>query len=383
MADDCTVTHVSLREKLPEPASRGPVQVERLPTVMLTIGSLALDESPRQSGESGDHIGMLAESEAQLPPIVVHAPSMRVIDGLHRVRAAILRGAEKIEARIYHGTDDDAFVLAVQLNIAHGLPLTRADRIAAAGRIIASHPQWSNRVIASATGLSAGTVGKLRRRSTVQNGQSITRVGKDGRKRPIDGTAGRVRAGELLVEKPTASIRTIAIEAGVSPSTVHDVRQRIRNGQDPTVPRPRAPEPPATSVPPGVYPARGTIGTGSTKPGTTKPGSATTHSADTILVNLKADPSLRFSETGRSLIRWLDAYRVAMTGANKIPELVPDHCASSVAKLARGYARFWTELAAQLEQRWSREGIGFGARLSPSRNPGENRMTPAAEGVGE
>lgn len=341
MTENCTTARVRLSEERDsEPAAWGPVRLDRLQTVALSISSLLLDDSPRQGGESDDHIGVLAESGAQLPPIVVHGQSMRVIDGIHRIRAAVLRGEEKIEARIYHGAEDDAFVLAVQLNIAHGLPLTRADRTAAAVRIIGSHPQWSNRMIASATGLSAGTVGKVRRRSTVQNAQSTTRVGRDGRTRPLDGTSGRARASELLAEKPAASIRAIAIQAGVSPSTVHDVRRRIRNGQEPALRRPRAPESPATNLRPDVCPPRGTPG-----------GAGTARSVNTILANLKADPSLRFSDAGRSLIRWLDMYRVGMAGSNKIAEVVPDHCASSVAKLARGYARVWTEVAAQLEQR--------------------------------
>jgi ParB-like chromosome segregation protein Spo0J len=349
MAENSTLARIGLsKEKQPEPAAWELAHVDRLPTVEVPISSLVLNESPRQCGESADHVEVLAESEAQLPPIVVHGQSMRVIDGMHRVRAAVLRGEEKIEARIYHGTDDDAFVLAVRLNIAHGLPLTRADRTAAATRIIRSHPQWSNRMIASATGLSAGTVGKVRRRSTVQNGQSTTRVGRDGRRRPLDGTVGRVRASELLTEKPAASIRAIALEAGVSPSTVHDVRQRILNGQEPAVPRPRAPEPPAADPPPDVYPPRRSIGH-----------AVTVGRADTILASLKADPSLRFNDAGRSLIRWLDAYRLGMTGSNKIIDMVPVHCAFSVAKLARGYARMWTEIAAQLEQRGNSAGPAF------------------------
>jgi transposase-like protein len=349
MAENSVVARIGLsKEKEPESAVWEPIQLDRLPTVVLSISSLALNKSPRQGGESADHVEVLAESDAQLPPIVVHGQSMRVIDGMHRVRAAVLRGEQKIEARIYHGTEDDAFVLAVQLNIAHGLPLSRADRTAAAVRIIRSHPRWSNRMIASATGLSAGTVGKVRQRSTAQNGQSTTRIGRDGRKRPLDGSVGRMRAVELLTEKPAASIRTIAVEAGVSPSTVHDVRRRLRDGQEPTVPGPSAPESPAANVPPDLSPPRRPVGH-----------AVTAGRADVILATLKADPSLRFSDAGRSLIRWLDTYRVGLAGSNKIVEMVPDHCAFSVAKLARGFSRMWTEIAAQLEQRGNSAGPAF------------------------
>lgn len=325
------------------PASLKLIQLDELPTGVLSIGSLSLDYSPRQGGEDEEHVRVLAELKERLPPIVVHGQSMRVVDGIHRVRAAIMRGEEKIKAKIYYGTEDDAFVLAVRMNIAHGLPLTRADRTAAAVRIIGSHSHWSNRMIATYTGLSAGTVGKLRR-STVQNAQSITRVGKDGRVRPIDSAAGRLKVGELLAEKPTASIRAIAKEAGVSPSTVHHVRQRIRAGQNPALEPQRVEKSPAMPRSPDVCPP-------SRAPG--KPGSAASVEMGTILANLKGDPSLRFSDVGRSLLQLLDKNRMAIRGSNKISEMVPDHCAGSVAKLARVYARVWTEVAAQLEKRWA------------------------------
>lgn len=88
---------------------------------------------------------------------------MRIIDGAHRVRAAQLRGRSHIEARFFDGSAADAFVLAVESNISHGLALTLAERSAAAERILASHPHWSDRAIASSTGLSAHTVASLRR----------------------------------------------------------------------------------------------------------------------------------------------------------------------------------------------------------------------------
>jgi hypothetical protein len=111
-------------------------------------------------------------------------------------------GVQGIEAKVYHGTDDDVFLLAVRMNILHGLPLTRADRTTAAVRIIESHPQWSNRMIATATGLSAGTVDKLRRRSTAQNAQSTTRVGKDGRMRSASSVAGRLKRPNCWPKNP-------------------------------------------------------------------------------------------------------------------------------------------------------------------------------------
>ncbi len=77
---------------------------------------------------------------------------MRVIDGLHRMRAARLRGDQTIEVQYFTGDDDAAFLLAVEANTAHGLPLSLSERKAAAVRLIAMFPDRSNRSIAASAG---------------------------------------------------------------------------------------------------------------------------------------------------------------------------------------------------------------------------------------
>jgi ParB-like chromosome segregation protein Spo0J len=57
---------------------------------------------------------------------------MRVIDGMHRLMAASLQGRESIDVMFFHGSEIDVFLRAVQENITHGLPLSQADRRAAA-----------------------------------------------------------------------------------------------------------------------------------------------------------------------------------------------------------------------------------------------------------
>lgn len=331
MPDDAAGTLITPSGENSRQADFESIGLDGLPTVVVQINSLLLDDSPRRNGESDRHVRVLAEAAEKLPPIIVHAQSMRVIDGTHRVRAAVMRGAKEIEAKIYRGNDDDAFVLAVRMNIAHGLPLTRADRTTAAVRIIESHPQWSNRMVAAVTGLSAGTVGKVRRRSTAQNAQSNTRVGKDGRIRPINAAAARRKAAKLLSENPTASVRTTAKDTGLSPSTVHNVRQRLREGRDPAL----------NQRPPEVSPQR-TSG---------NPGSAVGADVTAILAELKRDSTLRSSAGGKHLIQYLDRYRLSVVWSNKIADMVPDHCVETVARLARVYASAWIKIATQLETR--------------------------------
>src|SRR5262245_27830171 len=63
---------------------------DRYPVATVRISSLVLEDSPRLSGEDPDHTRLLAEAEGELPPITIHRSTMRVIDGAHRVQAALL-----------------------------------------------------------------------------------------------------------------------------------------------------------------------------------------------------------------------------------------------------------------------------------------------------
>src|SRR5258707_731891 len=118
----------------------------------VAAASLRPADTPRLGGENLDHVKALAEVGDCWPPILVHRQTMRVIDGMHRLRAARLRGQTTIEVQFFDGDDDEAFVAAVKANVAHGLPLTLTDRKAAATRIIGSQPQRSNRRIGEGTG---------------------------------------------------------------------------------------------------------------------------------------------------------------------------------------------------------------------------------------
>jgi hypothetical protein len=108
----------------------------------------------------------------------------------------------------YDGSDEDAFILSGQSNVEHGLPLSPADRTTAAERIIAR-----------VTGLSPKTVAAVRKRSTAEIPHLRARVGRDGRTRPVDAADGRRLVGDLLTENPDASIRQIALRAGISQGT--------------------------------------------------------------------------------------------------------------------------------------------------------------------
>ncbi|WP_241968536.1 streptomycin biosynthesis protein [Streptomyces sp. ICBB 8177] len=301
----------------------------------------------------------------------MHRQTMRVIDGMHRLRATALRGESTIAVRYFDGTEHDAFVLAVRLNATHGLPLSRGDRAAAATRILATHPQWSDRAIAAATGLATKTVARIRRRSTADVPQSNARVGRDGRVRPIDPTEGRRRAVSVIAAHPDASLRQISREAGISLGTARDVRKRLASNQDPvpqrrrgpragTAPRPTSPDSPLVTrrstvgleQEAGAATATGTrerVRTGrATRPFRTGRPSGIPAST---LEKLRRDPSLRHSEVGRVLLRLLDTNCAGATELDRAAASVPAHCAEAIAEAARACAGVWSDFATQVEAR--------------------------------
>jgi ParB-like chromosome segregation protein Spo0J len=297
------------------------------------VRSLLRADSPRQMGEDVEHTQMLARIDARFPPILVHRATMRVIDGMHRLGAAILRGDELIEVRFFDGSEEEAFVLGVQANIEHGLPLSLEDRSRAAERIIAAQPTWSDRAVAAATGLGARTVATIRRRVRTQSDAEVrARTGRDGRVRPLDSAEGRIRASRIITDRPEASLREVAREAGVSPSTVRDVRLRVQRGEDP-VPEPRRRRDAEPSGPPA------------------SPAPAEPPDLAAMLHGLQNDPTLRFTDSGRNLLRWILARAIRADERRDVVDKVPPHCTYIIANVARSCADEWLRLADQLEGR--------------------------------
>lgn len=269
---------------LPSRVSQDEVGYPRIP-----ISELAGTFSPRRAGECPEHVEALAQAGDDLPPIVVHWPSMRVVDGMHRLRAAERRGATDIAVRFIDGSEDDAFVLAVEANVRHGLPLTLADRRAAAAQMLLAHPDWSDRRVASSTGLAPGTIAAVRRRVGVQNEQLTTRVGRDNRRRSVRPIESSARAGE----QPRLS----AVAGG-----------RTGGGS-----APRSAAPPAQ-----------------------------------LMATLRSDPSVRLNARGRAVLQMLAANNLTPDEWIRLPDAVPSHQASVLAQLAEHYAWRWRALAQRL-----------------------------------
>lgn len=324
---------------------------QSLPVERIPIAAIEDSYSPRQGKPDQNHIKALAESPTTLPPIVIHHNSMRVIDGAHRLQAARLRGQESIAARLFDGTDADAFALAVHLNVSHGLPLTLCERRAAAQHVLACNPEWSDRSIALIAGLSNKTVAKLRARAIREGAQLNERVGRDGRIRPVSAADGRRRAAEFMARNPRASLRETAKHAGVSVGTARDVRMRLERGNS-ALPESLTNTCGTTSHPtPDAIPVPADLSNGNRQsapeshakrsdrapvpPGVHRHG---------LLQRLKNDPAVRSSERGRTLLRLLTTTATAIGACHEFADTMPAHCAGTVAELAKRNALAWQEI---------------------------------------
>lgn len=321
--------------------------LENLPETDIQVSSLVTGFYLRQAGTDTTHIRLLADaaSTVRLPPILVQRTGGRIIDGMHRVEAAKMRGEPSIRARVIDCTDEDALVLAIKSNILHGLPLSKADRISGAKRILAAHRDWSDRAVAEIAGLSAKTIASLRNRSTTDMQFHGKRLGRDGKRRPLSAAAGRRRAAAYIDAHPEASLREVAREADVSLGTVHDVRERIRRGSDPVAAeRARATQEPA--------PATG--------PRPVLPSSLHLRANrqfqrrlawPAISPKIASDPALKYTEGGRAFLRWMAGHSAQADEWREYLDAVPMHWLRDVSRVAETMSAEWHEFAELLRSR--------------------------------
>lgn len=329
------------------PRFRGQATCAPAGVVTVPVLTLRAADSPRLNGEDKAHIKRLAEMDTPLPPILVDERTMRVIDGMHRLMAASLQGRETIDVIFFDGSEADMFLRAVQENVTHGLPLSQADRRAAAERIIETHPNMSDRAIGQIAGLAAKTVASIRKRSAVSAPQPSGRMGMDGKVRPLDWAEGRRRAEKLLTQQPDASLRDVARCAGISPATVLDVRKRLERGEVSAPMKPKA----AHDVAASSHDAESASAGPYSGPRPALRSLRTAQEPTATIEKLLRDPSLRNNDVGKGMLRLL---HVNAVGAEQLPEVaaaVPPHCVTLVVHLAHQYAQMWHDFAMELDGR--------------------------------
>ncbi len=144
---------------------------------------------PRVEGIDPDHVRALEAVPEAWPPlrVVAQGDGFLLVDGFHRLAAAQNLGLAEVSVEVLdRPADGDLTSLAFAFNVAHGRPLTLADRRAFAARLLKKHPDWSDREIGRRAGLVQPTVAKVRQdlERDAAIPQADTRRGRDGRVYP-------------------------------------------------------------------------------------------------------------------------------------------------------------------------------------------------------
>lgn len=305
---------------------------ERGGVVSVPVCHIRLGPSPRH-GNSFKQIAALAELAGEWEPIVVHRSSMMVVDGHHRLAAARRLGHDEIRVLFFDGTDAEARVEAVRLNVRHGVPLSLAERAAAARQVLGFFPTWSDRQLGEVCALSPRTVSRIRAELASPLNelaeQSPVRVekrlGKDGRQYPRAAATLRNEIKRVLQEDEGASLRSVAARTGASPETVRAVRRSLAAAVEDTEEKPL----PAPVMVPSL-PRRAD------------------HSARWL-----EDSACSSTPEGRTFAQWLEDHRVDDGSLYAMADAVPLSRIYEVIDEAHRRATFWSAFAAALQCRVS------------------------------
>ena len=141
----------------------------------------------------------------------------------------------------------------------------------------------------------------------------------------------------FIAANPDASQRTIARDAGISLGTARDVRERIRLGLDPVPERQRR---------------KATV----SEPRRERPRGTSQARLRELLEQLTRDPSLRFTESGRALLRWCLARVQETEMRDQLIAQAPTHSWYTLIEFAQCYAEGLTDAAERMQTRLDEAG---------------------------
>lgn len=192
----------------------------------VALSSIQLDTSIQlRANMNMDAVGDYADSMrngATLPAVELVGTTSQawIVDGWHRVMAAIQAGAVDIEADLRPGTQTDALHAAFGRNASNGLRRTNADKRREVELCVREFPHLSSRAIAEMCGVSHTFVDQVKPVQVATVATSVT--GADGKQYPARRTAAP------KPERPIDTFRPIApnrdpLHVGPSASDVPDV----------------------------------------------------------------------------------------------------------------------------------------------------------------
>ena len=134
------------------------------------------------------------KQKGQLEPIWLYQG--KILDGRTRYEACRGLGIKPC-FREYEGSDPTGFVISMNLHRRHLTPQKKRELIET---LLKASPNASDRAIAEQARVSPTTVGEVRRETTVQCGQSATRIGQDGKARKAPSGKGEISKRKMKRE---------------------------------------------------------------------------------------------------------------------------------------------------------------------------------------
>jgi hypothetical protein len=312
--------------------------------ISLPIESVLPGPPLRDGGLDRDHVTVLRELNGDWPPIVVTRADRVVVDGHHRVAAARLLGLRTITGVVFEGTEEEAYLEAVRLNVSHGLPLTIVERKSAASRILGRNPEWSDRRIAKVCGVSPHTIRSLRTTVLPAGDEDLTgRVGTDDRIRVVRPKARRQQIVDAVRSHPDQSLRMIARAVGSSPETVRRIRRREAG-----------PGPEQESGCGAREDTAGPEGAQESHAHPTTTEGVAVGPADRVAGRWRTDVALRSTPTGLEFASWFEGTNVD-TCLRSYVGAVPLSRVYEVADEARRRGVAWIEFSRAVEERARRD----------------------------
>ncbi len=126
----------------------------------VSIHELVFDVNlnPRQRGVDQEVVEYYATifKEVIWPPVMADRATRKLLDGWHRVEAAKRAGVYTIAVQWVDAKEEDLFPLAVKFNLAHGVHLSKEERLKAIIRMM--REGWTHERVAEFLGCSMGLV---------------------------------------------------------------------------------------------------------------------------------------------------------------------------------------------------------------------------------
>lgn len=181
------------------------------PTVTVAVAELAGFSSPVREVDEAWVAALVAAGPPFAPIVVTAPPDSALVDGAHRVRAAIALGLTTLLARVVVAeTEADIVAAALRANREQVKLLTRSERKAAALRLIKVAPGWSDRAIARATGCSHTSIARWRENGIGQSTTGTASGGQGGQSTtPSAGQAQRPRCDHRSHRGPAWAFRRL------------------------------------------------------------------------------------------------------------------------------------------------------------------------------